>query len=71
MAERKHRTIQGRCPGGLLLDVATGASLAEELALGRVQVPDPLTRAERLARRLKIAVGEPMPDLLLKGLEGR
>lgn len=47
-----------------------GTGRAEAVALERANLPDPLTRAETLARALKMAVGEPMPDLTVKTLDG-
>lgn len=38
---------------------------------GATRLPDPLSRAEALASRLKIAVGRPMPDLPVRALDGR
>jgi thiol-disulfide isomerase/thioredoxin len=55
---------------GKSLLLRRGAGRAQALALGRTQLPDPLTRAESFALSLKIAVGEPMPDLPLKTLAG-
>jgi thiol-disulfide isomerase/thioredoxin len=40
------------------------------LTLGRARLPEPLTRAEVFARGLKLAVGRPAPDLVLKTLDG-
>ena len=36
----------------------------------RAKLPEPLTRAEVFARGLKVAVGQPAPDLALKRLDG-
>jgi thiol-disulfide isomerase/thioredoxin len=38
--------------------------------LGRATLPDPLTRAEILARALKLQVGRPFPDLVVKTMAG-
>jgi len=59
---------QARSGSSLLLRRGTGS--AEVLALNRAQLPDPLTRAETLARGLQFALGRPIPDVPLKTLEG-
>ena len=66
----KVERFKAEARAGSSLRLRRGAGHAQELALGRAQLPDPLTRAQSLARGLKIAVGEPMPDLPLKTLEG-
>lgn len=47
-----------------------GAGRTEGLNLKSAKLPDPLTRDEELARGLKIAVGQPMPDLQLSTIGG-
>ena len=59
-------------------DAVTGANLllregsgkAELLKVSSSRLPDPLTREESAARSLKIRVGQFMPDLQLKKLDG-
>jgi peroxiredoxin len=53
----------------VLLRMGTGS--AERIETRATTLPDPLTRAEALAGRLKIAVGKPMPDLALTTLDGK
>lgn len=52
----------------LLLRQGTGR--AQPIALGRAQLPDPLTKTESLARGLKITIGVPVPNLLLRMADG-
>ncbi|MFQ5776598.1 MAG: redoxin family protein [Terriglobia bacterium] len=67
MVERFNTSVRA----GTSLRLHRGTGRIEEIALGRAQLPDPLTPVESLARSLKISVGEPMPDLPLKTLAGR
>jgi thiol-disulfide isomerase/thioredoxin len=50
----------------LLLREGTGKS--QGLQVAKTKLPDPLTRAQMLARTLKIEVGRPFPDLKIKTL---
>jgi thiol-disulfide isomerase/thioredoxin len=47
-----------------------GAGRAGSVEVTRARLPDPLTRDEVFARGLKIAVGQPLPDLALKTVAG-
>ena len=62
--------FEGEFRAGASLLLREGAGRAEGLAFGRAKLPDPLTRAEVFARGLKIAVGQPAPDLALNKLDG-
>jgi len=53
----------------VLLRMGTGR--ADRLETRRATLPDPLTRNEAIARRLKVAVGKPVPDLALRTLDGK
>ncbi len=57
-----------RAGSSLLLREGTGR--AEPQALRRAQLPDPLSKAETFARSLKLVVGQPLPDLAVKTLDG-
>ena len=61
--------FQADAKNGSTLLLREGSGRAQEVRLGRAQLPDPLTRTETLARTLKIEVGKPMPDLPLKTLQ--
>lgn len=58
----------GRAGSSLLLRQGTGR--AEVLAVGRAQLPNPLTKTESIARTLKLGVGQALPDLPVKSIEG-
>ena len=64
--ERFH--VEGQKGTSLLLREGTGRS--QLLSLGSTKLPDPLTARELFQSALKIAVGQPLPDLSLKTLEG-
>jgi len=58
----------GDAPAGANLLLREGTGKSERLQLAAAKLPDPLTRAQMLARTLKIEVGKPFPDLKLKDL---
>ena len=55
---------------GLTLILKQGTGKAQQVALGKAKLPDPLTKAEVFARGLKISIGKPLPDVALKTLSG-
>lgn len=55
---------------GSTLLLREGAGKAESLKLASTKLPDPLTAEELAARNLKIRVGQQMPDLAVKKLDG-
>jgi thiol-disulfide isomerase/thioredoxin len=58
----------GDAPAGANLLLREGTGKSERLQLAKSNLPDPLTRAQLLARTLKIQVGQPFPDLKIKRL---
>ncbi len=66
----KVEKFEGDFKAGASVLLREGAGRAEGLTLGRARLPEPLTRAEVFARGLKLAVGRPAPDLVLKTLDG-
>ncbi len=44
---------------------------AEVVKIGRANLPDPLTKAETFAHGLKISVGQPMPEIKVKTIDGK
>jgi len=58
--------FQTEARAGSTLLLRKGRGSAELVALGRAQLPDPLTRAQSLARELKVEVGRPLPDWALQ-----
>jgi thiol-disulfide isomerase/thioredoxin len=53
------------------LRLRQGTGYAEEVKLGRANLPDPLSREEDLARGLKIRREQSFPDFALKTLDGQ
>jgi thiol-disulfide isomerase/thioredoxin len=47
-----------------------GAGKPVNLTLGKANLPNPLTKAEIFARGLKIKIGEPLPNFVLKTMAG-
>jgi thiol-disulfide isomerase/thioredoxin len=60
----------GDATAGSTLVLREGAGRVDAVTLARAKLPDPLTRAEAFARGLKIAVGHPVPDLAVQGVDG-
>jgi len=66
----KAERFDAEASAGSFLLLREGAGRAQSVALNRTKLPDPLTSEETFARGLKIAVGEPAPELALKTLAG-
>lgn len=47
-----------------------GAGKTQTVTTAQAKLPDPLTKAESFARGLKISVGQPLPDFVLKTMSG-
>ncbi|HEY0078649.1 MAG TPA: redoxin family protein [Pyrinomonadaceae bacterium] len=60
----------GEAKAGSTIVLKEGSGRIETVATGRATLPDPLTRAEVFARTLKLKIGQPMPELPLKTLNG-
>jgi len=70
-ASGKVESFTGDLRAGTTLFLREGTGRAEELKLGRANLPEPLTREETLAQSLKIRVGQEFPNLPLKTLSGQ
>lgn len=70
-ANGKVESFSGAAKAGttLLLREGTGVAQALQVPVGRL--PEPLTQDEVTAQRLKIRIGQAMPDLALKDPEGK
>ncbi len=66
--ENERFEADARAGSSLLLRQGTGR--AEPQALRRAQLPDPLSEEEAFARSLKLVVGQPLPELAVKTLDG-
>ena len=67
----KIESFQGALRAGTTLLLREGTGSAEQIKLGRANLPDPLTREETLAQGLKIRVGQAFPDVPMKTLAGQ
>ncbi len=47
-----------------------GAGIAQAIKLAKTKLPDPLTKAESLARSLKFKVGEKIPSIQVRSISG-
>ncbi len=66
----KVERFEGEAKAGSSLLLREGSGRIEAAATGLAKLPDPLTRDEMLARGLKIAIGQKMPELVLKNIDG-
>ncbi|MFQ5915932.1 MAG: ASPIC/UnbV domain-containing protein, partial [Nitrospinota bacterium] len=66
----KVERFEGKMKARTSLLLRAGSGHARTFALEHAQLPDPLTRTQLFARSLKTAIGQPMPDLPLKTLQG-
>jgi thiol-disulfide isomerase/thioredoxin len=63
-------SFSGPVPAGSSVLLRQGSGRVEPLSLPAARLPDPATRAERFARGLRFAVGEPLPPLEVTDLDG-
>lgn len=66
----KVERFEGDFRAGWTVLLRRGAGRAEGLKLASAELPDPLTRDQMFARGLKVTVGRPLPELLVKTPEG-
>jgi len=55
---------------GSTLALKKGSGKANNISIGKANLPNPLTKAEIFAQGLKIKIGEPLPDFAVKKLIG-
>jgi len=60
----------GPFDAGSTVVLRMGSGRPERLETRATSLPDPLSRNERIARQLKVAVGRPVPDLAVRTLDG-
>jgi thiol-disulfide isomerase/thioredoxin len=66
----KVERFEGEATAGSTLLLKEGTGKTQKLALGKANLPNPLTKAEIFARSLKISIGKPLPDFALKTMNG-
>jgi len=66
----KVERFDGNSAAGSTLLLIKGTGRAKLVATEKASLPDPLSKTEKFAKGLKIAVGMPMPDFQLKTLDG-
>jgi thiol-disulfide isomerase/thioredoxin len=69
-ANGKVERFEGNLTAGANLFLKEGTGQTQAVKLGRGNLPDPLTKAETFARGLKIKIGQPIPDFMVKTLSG-
>lgn len=67
----KVESFAGEARAGTTIMLREGTGRIEAVTTGRAKLPDPLTRAEVFARGLKMKIGQPLPDLPVKKLNGQ
>ena len=69
-ANGKAERFEGDFAAGNTLLLKEGAGRSRRLTVGKGSLPNPLTKAEIFARSLKISIGKPLPDFVVKRLNG-
>jgi thiol-disulfide isomerase/thioredoxin len=70
-ANGKVERFAGEALAGSMLVLKQGSGKAETVSLAKANLPDPLTKTEIFARGLKIKIGKPLPDFVLKTMAGK
>ena len=69
-ADGKVERFEGEFAAGGTYSLKQGTGRSRKLPVAKANLSDPLTKAEMFARTLKIAVGKPLPDFVVKRLNG-
>jgi thiol-disulfide isomerase/thioredoxin len=69
-ANGKVERFDGEFAAGATFLLKEGAGKPRPVSVAKSDLPDPLTKAQSLARTLKIAIGKPIPDFPVKRLNG-
>ena len=69
-ANGKVERFEGDSSAGATLLLKEGTGKAQAVSLGKANLPNPLTKAEIFARSLKISIGKPLPDFVVKTMNG-
>jgi thiol-disulfide isomerase/thioredoxin len=67
----KAEKFEGEFKAGSAVLLREGAGRAQGLNVARAKLPEPLTREELFARGMKLTVGAPLPELMVKSLSGQ
>ena len=62
--------FKGDAESGATLLLKKGAGKTQNIAVGKTNLPNPLTKTEIFARGLKIEIGKPLPDFAVKTMNG-
>ena len=63
--------FDGDFAAGSTVLLREGAARAEGVTLAKAKLPDPLTKTQLLEQTLKIAIGRPLPGIMVRTLAGR
>jgi thiol-disulfide isomerase/thioredoxin len=69
-ANGKVERFEGDASAGSTLLLKEGTGKARAVSLAKAKLPNPLTKAEIFARSLKISIGKPLPDFVVKTMNG-
>ena len=69
-ANGKVERFAGEAQANSSLLLKEGSGRSQMISVGRSKLPDPLTKAEIFAQKLKIKIGKPLPDFALQTLAG-
>jgi thiol-disulfide isomerase/thioredoxin len=69
-ANGKVEKFEGDFAAGSTQILKEGIGKAGKISIARSKLPDPLTKAEMFARGLKLQIGKPLPDFVLKTMAG-
>lgn len=67
----KAESFGGDLRAGSTVMLRAGTSKAENVTLAKSKLPEPLTKAQMLARTLRISIGKPLPGFVVRRLAGR
>lgn len=62
--------FEAEAAAGATLLLQKGSGKARNITPAKAKLPDPLTKSEVFARGLKIKIGQPLPDFVLKTMSG-
>ena len=69
-ANGKVERFAGAALNGSTVFLKEGAGKLQAISVGKANLPNPLTKTEIFARNLKIEIGKPLPDFVVKAMNG-